>query len=335
MRVYELRETKGIESLILTDRPIPVPGPQQVLVRMRTVALNHSDLSVTKGTYRVTALPMVPCSDGVGEVVDLGASVRRLHNGDRVTPIFMPDWIDGPMTSAMSRRAIGRTLDGTLAEYVVADAESVVRVPAYLSDDEASTLPTAAVTAWNALLSNTTGVNSESVLTQGTGGVSLFAVQLASLMGASLISTTSSPEKAERLRQMGVTHVIDYRLTPDWEKSVRDRFKAGVDRIIEVGGAGTLERSLRAVRVGGHISLIGAVAGRGQIDPMPIVMKAIRVQGIYVGSRSMFQEMNEFISTHTLRPVIDKTFPFEQAQDAFRHLESGKHFGKVCIHFRS
>jgi NADPH:quinone reductase-like Zn-dependent oxidoreductase len=332
MQAYELRDTQGIGSIVLAERPIPQIAPQQVLIRVRAVALNRSDLTVAKGSYRRNAvLPLVPCSDGVGEVVDIGNMVTRVRRGDRVAPTFMPGWVDGPLTDAVSRRALGRTIDGLLAEYVVADQDSVVHVPPQLSDEEAATLPTAAVTAWNALSSDANLAAGKSLLAIGTGGVSLFAVQFALQNNLRAIATSGSPEKFDRLRQMGVSEVIDYRSQPDWPKHIQEITGGGVDHVIEVGGPLTLERSLRAVRVGGHISLIGALAGRGQIDPVPIVMKAIRMQGIYVGSRKMFEEMNDFITNHRLRPIIDRTFSFQEVHEAFRHLESGKHFGKVCI----
>jgi NADPH:quinone reductase-like Zn-dependent oxidoreductase len=243
----------------------------------------------------------------------------------------MPNWIQGSLTHAMTQKAIGRTIDGMLAEYVAADEQAVVHAPAHLSDEEAATLPTAGLTAWHALARDGDPVGGESVLTLGTGGVSLFAVQFAIQHGSRVIATSSSGEKLERLRGLGVSDLINYIEVPDWERRVRELAKGGVDRVIEVGGAGTLERSLRAVRVDGQVSLVGALTGRGQFDPLPIVMKAIRVQGIYVGSRQMFEAMNEFVSAHRLRPVVDRIFRFEQAHEALRYLESGKHFGKVCV----
>jgi NADPH:quinone reductase-like Zn-dependent oxidoreductase len=218
-----------------------------------------------------------------------------------------------------------------LAEYVAAHEESVVHAPGHLTIEEAATLPTAALTAWHALMCDSDPARTESVLTQGTGGVSLFAVQFAALRGARVIATSGSPEKISRLRAMGVSEIINYRETPEWEKPVRELTGGGADRIIEVGGGPTLGHSLRAVRVGGHVSLVGALAGAGQIDPLPIVMKSIRVQGIYVGSRRMFEEMNRFISERQMRPVIDRIFQFDEVHAALRYLESAGHFGKICI----
>jgi NADPH:quinone reductase-like Zn-dependent oxidoreductase len=330
MRAYELRDTHGIDSIVLAERPVPGIAANEILIRIRAVSINRSDLSVTRGLYRQdTPLPLVPCSDGVGEVVETGAKVTRWRSGDRVSPLFMPNWIDGQLTSAITRKAIGRTVDGMLAEYVAAQEQSVVQVPEHLSDEEAATLPTAALTAWNALAREDPGP--ESVLTLGTGGVSIFAAQFAATRGDRVIATSGAAGKVGRLRALGVQDVINYHETPDWEKRVRELTGTGVDRVIEVGGAGTLDRSLRAVRVGGQVSLIGALAGRGQVDPLPIIMKAIRVQGIYVGSRRMFESMNRFIVTHLLRPVVDRTFGFDEVHEALRYLETGRHFGKICI----
>jgi len=332
MRVYEIRETRGIESITPGDRPVPQLADRQVLVRIKAVSLNYSDLSVTRGAYsRNTPLPFVLGSDGVGNVADIGSAVTRVGRDERVALTFMPKWIQGPITEAMTRAARGRTIDGTLAEFVAVDENAVVKVPEYLSDEEAATLPTAGLTAWNALVSHGKLQPGEWVLTLGTGGVSLFATQFAQQIGARVIGSSGSVEKLERLRQMGLREVINYRATPDWAKRVREVTNGGVDLIAEVGGAATLEQSLRAVRVGGRISLIGGLGGAGAINPMPIVMKSITVQGIYVGSREMFESMNEFLSMHRLRPVIDRTFDFDNAREAFEYLESWRHFGKVCV----
>ncbi len=331
MRVYEIRETRGIDSIRMAERPMPKVESNQVLIQVHAVSLNRSDLSVTRGAYsRNTPLPLILCSDGVGEIVEVGTAVTRVRTGDRGACIFMPKWVRGPLTEAMTREAIGRTVDGMLAEYVVADGEAVTTVPAHLSDEEAATLPTAGVTAWNGLDQGNLQA-ADSVLTLGTGGVSIFAIQFAIKTGARVIATSGTPDKLALLRRMGIEDVIDYRSTPDWGKRVRDITNGGVDYVVEVVGAATLEQSLRAVRVGGRISLIGALGGTGEINPLPIVMKSIDMQGIYVGSREMFESMNEFISRHSLHPVIDRTFEFEHAIDAFRYLESGKHFGKVCV----
>jgi NADPH:quinone reductase-like Zn-dependent oxidoreductase len=331
MRDYEIRDTQGIDSIVLGERAAPAVGTHDVLIRVKAVSLNRSDLSVTRGAYsRNTPLPLILCSDGVGEVVQTGANVTRFQIGDRVARMFMPMWIDGPLSESMTRQAIGRTVDGMLAEFVAADEHTVVSIPEFLTDEEAATLPTAAVTAWNGLGDG--GLKpGESVLTLGTGGVSIFALQFAVACGARVIATSGSPDKLDRLRAIGARDLIDYRSVPDWGKQVRDLTDGGVHWIVEVIGAATLEQSIRAVRVGGRISLIGALGGAGEVNPIPIVMKAITLQGIYVGSREMFERMNTFITMKRLKPVIDQIYDFDHAIEAFRHLESGRHFGKICI----
>jgi NADPH:quinone reductase-like Zn-dependent oxidoreductase len=334
MKVYEIQKSLGIDALTLTERPEPKPGLGQVLLKMRAVSLNFRDLMVVKGVYNPKMrLPKIPVSDGVGEVVAVGEGVTRVKVGERVTGTFMQDWVAGAVTEAAGKSALGEALDGLLAEYAVLHEQGVVRPPAHLTDEEASTLPCAAVTAWHGLILAGRLRAGESVLVQGTGGVSLFALQFARLSGARIIITSSSDQKLERARQLGASDGINYRTTPDWEERVRELTgRVGVDHVVEVGGAGTLGKSLRAVRMGGHISLIGVLAGAGgQINPVPILMKNVRVQGIHVGSREMFEGMNRAISLHQLRPVVDRVFPFAEAPEALRYLESGAHFGKVCI----
>jgi NADPH:quinone reductase-like Zn-dependent oxidoreductase len=334
MKVVELQNTFGIDSLNVTERPEPRPGPGQVLLKMRAWSLNYRDLLVAKGVYNPKLrLPLVPLSDGVGEVVAVGDGVSRVKVGDRVAGLFMQKWLAGELTDAKARSSLGGGgMDGLLAEYVVLHEDGVVRVPEHLTDEEAATLPCAAVTAWHALIAEGRLEPGDSVLVQGTGGVSLFALQFARLTGARVIATSSSDAKLERVRQLGVSDGINYKTNPDWEERVRELTGgAGVDHVVEVGGAGTLGKSLRAVRTGGHVSLIGVLSGGGQVNPMPILMKNVRVQGIYVGSREMFEAMNRAIALHRLRPVVDRVFPFAEVCEALRYLESGAHFGKVVI----
>lgn len=330
MKVYEIRVAQGIDALELTERLEPVPAHGQVVVKMRAASLNYRDLSVIRGAYgRGLALPRIPLSDGAGEVTALGPGVTRWAVGDRVAGIFMQKWIYGPIDDSKSASALGGAIDGVLAEYVAFDQEGLVRIPDHLSFEEAATLPCAAVTVWHCLEGIKAG---ETLLTLGTGGVSIFAVQFAKIMGADVVATSSSDAKLERLRAMGVSTLINYKNTPEWDKAVREYARAGVDRVIEVGGAGTLGRSIKAVRTGGTIALVGVLTG-GEINPTPLLMRTIRLQGVYVGSRDMFEAMNRMISLHRLRPVIDRVFPFAEARDAYRHLESGAHFGKVVIAF--
>jgi NADPH:quinone reductase-like Zn-dependent oxidoreductase len=331
MKAYEVRKF-GLDGIALTERPQPQPGPGQVLLRMKAWSLNYRDLMVAKGTYNPRQrLPLVPLSDGVGEVAALGAGVTRVKVGERVAGIFMQTWLDGPITEAKAKSSLGAQREGVLAEYAVLDGDGVVPVPEHLSDEEAASLPCAAVTAWHALFHEGGPRPGTSVLIQGTGGVSLFALQFARMAGARVIATSSSDAKLERVRGMGASDGINYKTNPDWGERVRQLTGEGVDHIIEIGGAGTLGQSLRGVRMGGRISLIGVLAGGGEVNPMPILMKNVRVQGIYVGSRAMFEAMNRAIALQGMRPVVDRVFPFAEAVEAYRYLESGQHFGKVCI----
>lgn len=334
MRRYEIQDATGIEALTLVERPQPEPGWQQVLVRVRAVALNYRDLVVVRGGYgSQQKSPLVPLSDGAGEVVAIGEGVTRVQVGDRVAGIFMQSWMAGAITKADMDSAMGGAIDGMLSEYVVLHQDGVVQLAEHLSYEAGATLPCAAVTAWHALITKGQVTAGETVLLLGTGGVSLFALQFAKLQGARVIITSSNNAKLERAKALGADETINYQETPDWEKQVfvlTDR--VGVDHVIEVGGAGTLARSLRAVRVGGRISLIGVVAGgTSEINPVPILMKSVTVQGIYVGSREMFEAMNRAIALHQLTPIIDQVFPFEAAPDAYRHLQGATHFGKIVI----
>jgi NADPH:quinone reductase-like Zn-dependent oxidoreductase len=334
MKAFEIKGSFGIDALTLTERPEPRPGPGQVLVKMRAFALNYRDLLVVKGLYNPKLrLPFTPLSDGVGEIVALGDGVARVKTGERVAGAFMQDWVDGPLTEAKAKSALGGALAGLLAEYVVLEEEGVVPVPEYLTDEEAATLPCAAVTAWHALITEGGLQPGDRVLVQGTGGVSLFALQLARLTGARVIATSSSDEKLERARALGATDVINYRSQPDWDQRVRDLTGGvGVDHVVEVGGAGTLGKSLRAVRMNGHVSLIGILTGGGgQVNPLPALMKNVRIQGIFVGSRAMFEAMNQAISLNRVRPVVDRVFPFTEAREALWYMESAAHFGKICV----
>jgi NADPH:quinone reductase-like Zn-dependent oxidoreductase len=333
MKAFEICNTFGLDSLKLTERPQPRPGPGQVMLKMGAFSLNYRDLMVVKGTYNPKLrLPLIPLSDGVGEVAAVGDGVRRVKTGDRVAGAFIPKWLAGEPTEEKARSALGGGADGLLAEYAVLDAEGVVPVPKHLTDEEAATLPCAAVTAWHALITAGGLKAGDTVLAQGTGGVSIFALQFALLTGARVIITSSSDQKLTRARELGASDGINYKTTPDWEEKVRELTGGvGVDHVVEVGGAGTLGKSLRAVRVGGRISLIGVLAGGGQVNPLPILMKNIRVQGIFVGSREMFEAMNRAIALHQLKPVVDRVFPFAEAREALRYLESAAHFGKICL----
>jgi NADPH:quinone reductase-like Zn-dependent oxidoreductase len=322
----------GIDNLRLVDRPEPTPGPGQVVVAVRAVSLNFRDLLIVRGQYNPRmALPRIPCSDAVGEVVEIGPGVTRVAVGDRVCGTFMQRWIAGRLTDAAARSALGGDNDGVLAERVLLSEEGVVKYPARLSAEEAATLPCAAVTAWHALAEG--GLRAgETVLLQGTGGVSIFALQIANQFGARVLITSGHDEKLARANQMGASAGVNYRTTPDWDKWARSQTGGvGVDHIVEVGGAGTLERSFKAVRTGGHIALIGVLAGTGSVNPIPVLMRSLIVRGIFVGSREMFEDMNRAFELHQTRPIIDRAFRFDEFPTALRHLESGTHFGKVVV----
>lgn len=334
MKAYRIHEMKGIDGLRLDDVPRPEPGPGEVRVKVRAVSLNYRDWLVVGGNYsKNLPLPLVPCSDGAGEVDAVGPGVTRVKPGDRVAACFFADgWIDGPPREAASKSALGGAIDGMLAEERVLPAEGLVPIPPHLTFEEAATLPCAAVTAWHGLFDSGRLGPGETVLVQGTGGVSMFALQFARLAGARVIATSGSDAKLQRARDLGASDGINYKAIPDWGKSVLGLTGgAGVDHVVEVGGAGTLGQSLRAVKVGGHIAMIGVLTGAAEAAVMPILMRNVRVQGIYVGSRAMFEAMNRAITLHKLRPVVDGVFPFDKARDAYAHLVSGGHFGKIVI----
>jgi NADPH:quinone reductase-like Zn-dependent oxidoreductase len=334
MKTYEIAEPKGIDNMKLVEHATPQPGTGEVLVRIRATSLNYRDLVTVKGgaATRGIRLPLVPLSDGAGEVVEVGRDVTRFKPADRVVASFFQSWLAGPPQTSFFRSALGGAINGTLSEYISLSETGLVRIPDYMSFEEAATLPCAAVTAWNALVSMGRVTAGETVLVLGTGGVSIFALQFARIHGGRVIATSSSYAKLGRLRELGAFGVINYKTTPDWDTQVLEMTGGeGVDHVIEVGGAGSLAKSIRAVKLGGRISLIGLLAGGGQIDPMPMLLKSITLQGIFVGSRQMFEEMNRAMEINSVHPVIDRVFPFAQARDAYRYLESGAHFGKVCI----
>ena len=334
MKTYIIPKPAGIDSLSLVERPDPTPGPRQVLVRVKATSLNYRDLLTVEAQYaRVAPKPdLVPLSDGAGEVVAVGPGVSRLKVGDRVAGCFMQKWIGGAIDETAQGSAMGGALDGMLTELAVLEEDGAVKLPEALSFEEGATLPCAAVTAWHALVEIGNLKAGDTVLVQGSGGVSIFALQFAKMFGARVIATSSSAAKAERLKQMGAEAVIDYKATPDWDKeAMRLTANRGADIIVEVGGAGTLPRSFGAARLGGKIAVIGLLTGLAQVDPMPILRRNLRVQGLYVGSKQMFEAMNRAIEAGGLKPVIDKVFPFAEAKEAYRHLKSQRHFGKIVI----
>ncbi len=335
MRAYRLAQPTGIEGLTKVEVPAPKPGSRQVLVKVAACSLNFRDLAICIGKYRMPTRPnLIPLSDGAGEVVEVGAGVTRVKAGDRVASCFFQRWPGGEAGPDTQASALGGSLDGMLAEYAVLEEDGLVKVPGHLSLEEAATLPCAALTAWHALVEHGHIVAGQTVLVQGTGGVSIFALQLARLMGAQGIATSSSDDKLERAKRLGATHGINYKRNADWDKAALELTGGrGVDQVVEVGGAGTFVRSLGAIRTGGKISLIGVLSGAADINPLLILSKRANVQGISVGSTQMFEAMNRAISAAGLRPVIDKVFGFDDAPAAYRHLQSAAHFGKVVISF--
>ncbi|ARV57562.1 NAD(P)-dependent alcohol dehydrogenase [Nostocales cyanobacterium HT-58-2] len=336
MKVWEVHSKEGLDALTLVEKPEPQPQTGQVLLKMRAASLNYRDLLTVKGAYGYKQkLPFVPLSDGVGEVVAVGEGVTRVKVGDRVAGIFMQTWLEGEFSAEKAKSALGGAIDGILAEYVTLHEDGVVHVPEHLSDEEAATLPCAAVTAWNALTTDGKLKAGDTVLIQGTGGVSVFALQFGKIMGVQIIGTSSSDQKLDKLKQLGASELINYKTTPNWDEKVWELTnQVGVDRIIEVGGAGTFNKSLRAVRYAGHISLIGVLSGfTTDVSTVSILHKGITVQGIYVGSRAMFEAMNRAIALHRLKPIVDRVFPFEEARQALEYMESGAHFGKIAVRF--
>jgi NADPH:quinone reductase-like Zn-dependent oxidoreductase len=334
MRCYILSTPGSIDGLRLVERPDPTPGPRQVLVRVRATSLNYRDLITVEGKYaRAAPKPeLIPLSDGAGEIVAVGPGVSRLKVGDRVAGCFMQKWIGGAIDETAQASAMGGALDGMLTELAVLEEDGAVVLPAGLSFEQGATLPCAAVTAWNALVEIGQLKAGDTVLVQGSGGVSIFALQFATMFGARVIATSSSAAKAERLKAMGAEAVIDYKATPDWDQeALKLTGGRGADLIVEVGGAGTLPRSFLAARLGGRIAVIGLLTGPSQVDPMPILRRNLRVQGLYVGSKQMFESMNRAIAVGGLEPVIDRVFPFAEAKEAYRHLKGQSHFGKIVI----
>jgi NADPH:quinone reductase-like Zn-dependent oxidoreductase len=333
VRAWRFTGGFGPENLKIVELPDPVPGPGEVVVRVRACSLNYRDLAVMRGAYGGNVKPpLIPLSDGAGEVVEAGLGVTRVKAGDQVAAIFMQDWLEGPPDETKANSALGGAIDGMMAEKVCLKAEGLVHYPSHLSFEEAATLPCAAVTAWNALFRSGSLKPGESVLLQGTGGVSIFALQFVKMAGARAIATSGSDGKIVRLQTMGADAVINYKTTPEWDKPVKQLTGGiGVDHVVEVGGAGTLPLTSKSVRRGGHIALIGVLAGRGEFDPRLMMLKSARLQGIFVGSREMFEEMNRAISLACMRPVVDRVFEFEELPDAFSYMASGAHFGKICV----
>lgn len=335
MRVIELAAA-GVDSLRIVEKPTPKPAAGEVLLKMKAASLNYRDLASVRGAYGPSQrFPMVPLSDGCGEVVEVGAEVRRVKPGDRVATLFFQNWIGGgPALEAIST-ALGGTLDGVWQEYVVLSENGVSKVPEHLGDFEVATLPCAALTAWRALVVEGRLKAGDTIVAQGTGGVSIFALQFAKLHGAQVIITSSSDEKLAHAKRLGADHLINYKQRPEWAKAVKEITGGrGADQVVEVGGAGTVVESLKAVRIGGHVSIIGALTGLTKDIEIRLILGGnLRVQGITVGSRESFEQMCRAIALHKMKPVIDKVFPFAATTDAFAYMAGQQHFGKIVIDF--
>lgn len=334
MKTVQITGTEGLASLKLNEVAVPVPGHGEVLIRVRAVSLNYRDYMNVMGIKGVSGpIPRVPCSDGAGEVVSVGEGVKNWKAGDRVVVPFMPQWLDGSFTQEYLMLALGANVDGLMREHAVLPANCLLRIPDYMSFDEAATLPCAAVTAWDALVVRGQLKAGETVLVLGTGGVSTFALQIAKLFGARVLAITSSDDKAQQLLKMGADAVHNYKTDPDWDKwALAQTSGLGVDKVIEIGGPDTLNRSIKATRFGGHIALIGVLTGvSGDVQTVGILRKSIRLDGIYVGSKAMFADLLRAFTQAQLRPVIDSTYELSDAAHAFERMASGGHVGKIVV----
>jgi NADPH:quinone reductase-like Zn-dependent oxidoreductase len=333
MRTYRFDEF-GLQHLKLAEVDPPRPGPGEIVLDVKALSLNYRDLMVVKGWYNPKLeLPATPISDGAGVVAAVGEGVERVQVGDRVVSHFIAGWIDGPFKGEYVGTTLGTPRAGLAAEQVLLPAEAVLPLPAGYDFTQAATLPIAALTAWSALVTAGRLAGGQTVLSLGTGGVSIFALQLAKALGARVIITSSSDQKLARARELGADHTINYRTQPDWDRAVLEvTNRLGADVTVETGGAGTLNRSLNATRAGGVVAMLGALTGlQGKLDLAPVLMKRLHIAGIMVDSRAAFEAMIHFIEQHGIRPVIDRVFPFEQLPEAFRLMEAGGHFGKIVI----
>lgn len=335
MNCYEIQEAFGLENLNQTERPDPTPGPNEVLIKVKAVSINFRDILMVRGHYNPRQpLPLIPFSDGAGEVVAVGEGVTRFAIGDRVANCFFQGWPDGvPTPENVTGTSMGSPLDGMLTELIALNENGVVKLPDHLSYEDGATLPCAAVTAWSCLFRHGNVKPGDTVLALGTGGVSIFTLQLAKMAGATVIITSSSDEKLARAKELGADHGINYKQDEKWAKAVKKITGGrGVDHVVEVGGVGTLDNSLRSTRMGGHVSLVGVLSGgQAELNLTSILMNDIRVQGVFVGPRKCFEDLNTALTSHRINPVIDKVFPYAEARDAIEYVANGSHFGKVVI----
>lgn len=333
MKAWQILERGSLDGLSPVELPNPKPGHGEVLVRMRAVSVNWRDLLATRIERPGNLTPLIPCSDGAGEIVEVGKGVTQWNVGDSVISCFFQGWEAGHITRAVMRSDLGGPLHGVLAEYVVLKANGIVALPEHMDFEQGATLPCAALTAWSALVEYGRIAAGETVLLLGTGGVSMFALQIAKMHGARVIITSSSDTKLALAKKTGADDLINRRTMPDWQVRVYELTNSvGADQVVEVGGAGTLQRSLDAVRHGGKIHLIGVLSGfEGTVNPWPFIAKSVSLHGIYVASRQIFERMNRAFSQQRLVPVIDRVFDFAQAREAFAHMESKLHVGKIVI----
>lgn len=337
MKVFQIQDDWSMDHLKIAERDQPEPGPGEVLLQVKAASINYRDLLVPLRGYGsfTGTLPLVPISDGVGEVVEIGTGVTRVSPGDRACPMIMQKWIAGEPDLTKITSTLGGPIDGVMQEFIVVNEEGLAKAPEYLTDEEAATLPCAALTAWSALVTEGHVKAGDTVLVQGTGGVSLFSLQFAKLLGAKVIVISSSNDKLKRAAALGTDEGINYSNVPEWGKVVKKLTGGvGVDHIIEVGGEKTLPQSLRAIRPGGTISMIGVLSGPNMGGSLGlIVTRKVRLQGITVGHRESFEAMSRALAQHQIKPVIDRVFAFEELKGAMEYLRQGKHFGKICIRF--
>jgi NADPH:quinone reductase-like Zn-dependent oxidoreductase len=338
MRALNVSEPWGLDQLKVVDVPDPKPGPGEVLVRMRAVSLNYRDLLMVGGIYgRAPSMAgaITPFSDGCGMVEAIGPGVTRFAVGDRVATLFFQGWISGPPTLEKLSTSLGYPIPGAGRELGVFSQEGLSKVPDFLTDQQVATLPCAALTAWRGLFEDARLKPGDTVVLQGTGGVSIFGLQFAHAAGLRTLITSSSDEKLQRAKALGADHLVNYRQEVEWSKPVRaETGGVGADLILEVGGGGTIEQSMRAVKIGGHIAIIGVVAGAGNpFNPAGLIGNSAKMQGLSVGSREAFEAMCRAIDQHRIQPVVDKVFPWTEARAAFQAMQGGEHFGKIVLEF--
>ncbi len=340
MRALNVAAPWGLDAIQVVERPDPTAGPGQVLVRMKAVSLNYRDLLMVQGMYgrggASSSDVITPFSDGCGVVEAVGAGVTRFAVGDRVATLFFQNWTSGPPNLQKLMSALGFPIPGAGAELQTFSQEGLSKVPDFLTDQQVATLPCAALTAWRGLFEDARLEPGDTVVLQGTGGVSIFGLQFAKAAGLRTVITSSSDAKLERAKALGADHLINYKTTPDWSGPVRDATEGrGADFIMEVGGGGTIQQSMKAIRIGGHIAIIGVVAGAGEpFNPASLIGNSARLQGLSVGSRDMFEAMCRAIALHRIAPVVDKVFPWTEARAAFSAMARGEHFGKIVLEFQ-